>query len=205
MDGLVQRRKAMAEEMMRSAIGEAASAVLASVGYAALTMDRVAEAAGVSKGTLYNYFQDKDALVLEVIDQAFTVLAGKIDQTCTATSPASWRLRQLARLVITGVEELRALGQALCTGPMSPRLSAALRERQMRTRERFVLLFRQAEAAGELRPGGHTPEALGRLLVLMVDGVINERILHAADCPDVERDVALLDECILRLWFQEAP
>ena len=151
MDGLVQRRKAMAEEMMRGAIGEAASGVLATVGYTALTMDRVAEAAGVSKGTLYNYYQDKDALVLEVIDQAFTVLAAKIDETFADTSPAQWRLRQMTRLLITGIEELQALGQAICTGPMSPRLSAALRERQMRMRERFVLLFRQAAATGELR------------------------------------------------------
>ena len=205
MDGLVQRRKAMAEEMMRGAIGEAASGVLATVGYTALTMDRVAEAAGVSKGTLYNYYQDKDALVLEVIDQAFTVLAAKIDETFADTSPAQWRLRQMTRLLITGIEELRALGQASCTGPMSPRLSAALRERQMRMRERFVLLFRQAAAAGELRSTSYTPDELGRFLVLMVDGIINERILHAADCPDVDRDVAMIDECVLQSWFKEAP
>ena len=52
----MQRRRAMAEEMMHRAICDAAAAVLADVGFTALTMERVAEAAGVSKGTLYNYF-----------------------------------------------------------------------------------------------------------------------------------------------------
>lgn len=38
-------------------------------GYAAASMDRIASAAGVSKPTLYNYFQDKQGLFIALIHQ----------------------------------------------------------------------------------------------------------------------------------------
>ncbi|NER79546.1 MAG: helix-turn-helix transcriptional regulator [Leptolyngbya sp. SIO1D8] len=38
-------------------------------GYSAASMDRIAAAAGVSKSTLYSYFQDKEGLFVEVIQQ----------------------------------------------------------------------------------------------------------------------------------------
>jgi len=42
---------------------EAASAVMAEVGYQAATMTAIAEQAGASIGTLYQYFPDKDAVL----------------------------------------------------------------------------------------------------------------------------------------------
>lgn len=45
---------------------DAAAAVLAERGYAGLSTNRVAEAAGVSVGSLYRYFHDKDDLVEEL-------------------------------------------------------------------------------------------------------------------------------------------
>lgn len=41
----------------------------ATYGYAAASMDRIAAAAGVSKPTLYNYFQDKEGLFKALINQ----------------------------------------------------------------------------------------------------------------------------------------
>ena len=38
-------------------------------GYAAASMDRVAVAAGVSKPTLYNYFQNKEGLFAAIVDR----------------------------------------------------------------------------------------------------------------------------------------
>jgi AcrR family transcriptional regulator len=45
----------------------AAQAVFLEQGYAATTMDAVARRAGVSKATLYAYFEGKDALFLEMV------------------------------------------------------------------------------------------------------------------------------------------
>jgi TetR/AcrR family transcriptional repressor of mexJK operon len=51
----------------RAAVLEAATTLFLRNGYSATTMDDVAEAAGVSKRTVYNNFTDKEALFREVV------------------------------------------------------------------------------------------------------------------------------------------
>jgi AcrR family transcriptional regulator len=51
----------------QAAILAAATTLFLRDGYVATTMDDVAEAAGVSKRTVYNHFADKDALFREVV------------------------------------------------------------------------------------------------------------------------------------------
>ena len=51
------------------AIYEASIQVLLSVGYRKLTTTRVAERAGVSVGTLYQYFPNRQALITSVIER----------------------------------------------------------------------------------------------------------------------------------------
>jgi AcrR family transcriptional regulator len=53
------------------AIVEAAAQVFERHGYAAGTTNRIAERAGVSIGTLYQYFENKDALLAAVFDRHF--------------------------------------------------------------------------------------------------------------------------------------
>ncbi|MBE9202404.1 TetR/AcrR family transcriptional regulator [Synechocystis salina LEGE 06099] len=48
-------------------------------GYAAASMDRIAKAAGVSKPTLYSYFQDKEGL--------FMALVRHLTQSCDPLFP----------------------------------------------------------------------------------------------------------------------
>ena len=51
-----------------SALFEAALKTFAAKGYRATRLEEVAEAAGVSKGTIYHYFQNKDDLLLQAIE-----------------------------------------------------------------------------------------------------------------------------------------
>jgi AcrR family transcriptional regulator len=51
------------------AIVEAAARVLARHGYAAATTNRIAERAGVSIGSLYEYFPDKDAILSALLER----------------------------------------------------------------------------------------------------------------------------------------
>ncbi len=66
-----EKRKALWEDVMKHAIFEASVTVLKEHGPAGIRMDRVAKAADMATGTLYNYFKDKDALLLHVIDTLF--------------------------------------------------------------------------------------------------------------------------------------
>ncbi len=68
-------RKSPAQSRSRAlveAIVEAGSRVLERRGWAGLTMQQVASLAGVSPGSLYQYFPDKGSLVVEIIERQST-------------------------------------------------------------------------------------------------------------------------------------
>ncbi len=58
------RKKQALKEFAREAIYEAILVVIKEHGYDGLTMQRVATAAGIATGTLYNYFKNKDELLI---------------------------------------------------------------------------------------------------------------------------------------------
>ncbi|MFB2918380.1 TetR/AcrR family transcriptional regulator [Aerosakkonema funiforme] len=75
-------------------------------GYAATTMDRVTAAAGVSKATVYSYFQDKESLFAALVEQ----LTQKNYQDFNPQDPKFWEgepaevLRKLAVNLLKKVE-----------------------------------------------------------------------------------------------------
>ncbi len=67
-----------------AALFEASIQVLLNVGYRKLTTTRVAERAGVSVGTLYQYFPNRQALILSLIERYLDDLVESIEQGCKA-------------------------------------------------------------------------------------------------------------------------
>jgi AcrR family transcriptional regulator len=67
------------------AIFEAVIQVFLQHGFAALTTTRVAERAGVSVGTLYQYFPNKRALVAAVIERHLLQVVTAMEAACEAT------------------------------------------------------------------------------------------------------------------------
>lgn len=61
------------------AILEAGARILREQGYAALTTNRLAERAGVSIGSLYNFFPNREAILLAMLQRRLLSLAGEID------------------------------------------------------------------------------------------------------------------------------
>jgi AcrR family transcriptional regulator len=70
--GSEPRRDAVRDLVVRARreqIIEAATRVFAEKGFRRATTREVARAAGVSEGTIYNYFEDKDALLMAILDR----------------------------------------------------------------------------------------------------------------------------------------
>lgn len=85
-----ERRKpsqARAEQTVR-AIFEATAHVLNEQGEAALTTNRIAERAGVSIGTLYQYFDSKEAIVLAMLASERDRVMRKLDSLLATVDPA---------------------------------------------------------------------------------------------------------------------
>src|SRR5208283_1792175 len=78
----------------RERILAAALKLFAHEPYQAVTMDRVAEAAGVAKGTLYLYFPSKDALYLGVLSDGLETVSKRSQATNDTRRDVGDRLRR---------------------------------------------------------------------------------------------------------------
>ena len=78
------RLRKVAPEVRRQAILEAALFVFAERGFAAARLDDVAARAGVAKGTLYLYFQSKEALFEALIRDAVSPLLAQVGKVAAA-------------------------------------------------------------------------------------------------------------------------
>jgi len=75
------------------AILSAAEEVFADVGLHVARMDTIAAKAGVSVGTLYNHFEDREALIAGLLTARRRELVGQIDASVLATAEAPLRAR----------------------------------------------------------------------------------------------------------------
>lgn len=80
MQSLSERRKEVLDSMMREAVYEGAVAVLTQHGLNGATMDRVAAAAGMAKGSLYNLFRSKQELLEFVHERAVAPMHQAVDE-----------------------------------------------------------------------------------------------------------------------------
>lgn len=78
------------EDIVRAAVEEFRTA-----GYEATSMDRIAQAAGVSKRTVYNHFPSKQALFALMLEQLWACSAASVDVAYRADVPLAQQLRQL--------------------------------------------------------------------------------------------------------------
>jgi AcrR family transcriptional regulator len=106
-----ERERRVKRETVRERVLEAANAMFAEEGFAAASLDRVAEAAGFSKGAVYSNFANKDelllALVMEKIDARIKLIESRL-----AMLWAKGGAPKGMDLSLAAGRELRALGAA---------------------------------------------------------------------------------------------
>ncbi|MGF1646487.1 MAG: TetR/AcrR family transcriptional regulator [Kineosporiaceae bacterium] len=159
---------------------EAAAQLFAEAGYRATTTNHVAARAGVSVGTLYQYFPHKDALLLALAERHVTegTTALRAVSTALRESGAGWQ--DVARTLVESVVALNA----------SP-LHVVLADQAPRTPELLALVAElhdamAAEVTGHLvrlGRGGRHPDLRARLLVSAVDATVHEVVIRQPDRP----------------------
>ncbi len=91
----VAERRERERVARREAILDAAQELTAEVGYQALRMDAVAEAAELSKGTLYLYFANKEALCAGVATRLIDLLLPLLEKNLAKASSGLDAVRQV--------------------------------------------------------------------------------------------------------------
>lgn len=94
----VAERREEEKERRRAEMVEAAEALYAEVGWDAVTMDRVAKKARLSRALLYVYFRDKNDLLHAITERALIDLRERFEQAAAAHE--------------LGIDKVQAIGRA---------------------------------------------------------------------------------------------
>jgi len=87
----------------------AARRLMEQEGVETVTMDGIAQAAGVAKGTIYLYFQGKDELIQALMSEVGDGLALDLEAILERPEPPREKLKRAAKLLLDYVEQERIL------------------------------------------------------------------------------------------------
>ena len=157
---LSKARKEFVTAMMKDTIFEAAGSVLQEHGVGGITMDRVATTAGLAKGSLYNYFEDKDDLLRFVYARLVEPFLQEIEEIGRGPLAALQKLDRILHMALERSEKHRMIIRLLAETGQDRH------EIKKRTRPRFltllVAIFEQGIREGVFRM--HDPAHTGRML-----------------------------------------
>lgn len=95
----------------RSRIIDAALAEFSSMGYNAANINVIAKKAGISIGSMYQYFESKENLFLTIMDEAYRVIEGAISRIENMDGSVFDKLDQIIRYVQKYSREYKLLNQ----------------------------------------------------------------------------------------------
>jgi AcrR family transcriptional regulator len=187
-------RQRRAQETL-DAILQATAQVLEADGYNKLSTNLVAKVAGVSIGSLYQYFPNKDALLLELFqrhtDEMLTLLGREV--LSMATEPIPDAVRRFIRLNIHEHAEHPRLHLALVQHMLNigPEHVQLIQDRALAAVKAYLALHRD-----EILPQNLDVAAF--VLVTTVQGVIHAAVLERPDYLDEEALEQELCDIVLR-------
>ncbi len=139
------------DEQASEEILDAAVALLTEQGFGSVTVDAVAQRAGVSKATIYRRWPTKEALLLG----AAGCLSGGPPEV-----PDTGSVREDLRFLLVSFIEVLAEGlpgeilpELVAESTRRPEIRTLLAEFTTERRQRWNVVLERAEARGELRPG----------------------------------------------------
>lgn len=167
-------KEELVEEFRIESIQEAALRVIARKGVNGASMQEIAEEAGISKGTIYLYFQNQTQLLEKTVDFAFTRVLEALTKAFEEGGTYWERFERMLRTQITFLHENRELlrmyravkfadgaegGKARCDRAGRPQYHAFL--------ARIESFLQEAMDAGEVRPANAR-----RLALFLQEGVM---------------------------------
>jgi AcrR family transcriptional regulator len=117
-------------------------------GMDALTMDEIAQTAGVAKGTLYLYFQSKDELIQALLSQVGKAMAQDLEAILNRPASSPEKLSQVVVLLLNYVEKERALFPVYLRELVRSKAGRGTLSTLQELEERIVSLITQIFAEG---------------------------------------------------------
>jgi AcrR family transcriptional regulator len=105
MKRFIEKKQALSEQAIRDAISQAVLDVLRTQGLEKLTIQRVATQAQMATGTVYNYFKDKDELLVYVAERLFDSIRDHMRKATEEQSEPRSKLLEMIRQVFVFFNE----------------------------------------------------------------------------------------------------
>jgi AcrR family transcriptional regulator len=182
------------------AIVEAAAQVFESLGYATATTNRIAERAGVSIGSLYQYFPNKDAILVALARR-------HLEQGMTMLAPQLQRLGEGEAWDAVLPDVVDAMVAMHAVAPMlhrclfeETRLPKELQDELEALEDALVDVTAQALAADPTRASGDTRLA-ARIVVNAIEGLTHRLVLRplpGVDSEQVAQEITALVRAYVR-------
>jgi AcrR family transcriptional regulator len=185
------------KEQVRQRLIDAARRVVLRDGHEGATTRAILEEAGLSAGSLYNYFSSKDELFEALAEQ---VVGENIRELISSAEPAADALVRLAIELLT-VPDLPALAWFRGRLSADPQVREAVADFNHAIVESFVPLVGAAQADGAIDPAIDAA-ALVELFDVIVEG-LNRRAVMDAFVTDFERVGRMATELFLRAIVNE--
>jgi AcrR family transcriptional regulator len=179
----------MAEEnnksqQRRQEILSAAAIVFDTRGYGQATMDEVARQAGLSKGSIYNYFRSKKELFREVFTAAVSLDERELDKLVRQEMSASEKLSAMLELWYGRLKDYARMGRLV----LEFWATAAREERTGETSKWLSTMYaRQRETLAQMLADGvrrgefgrqFDPSVAAALIISLLRGIIVQAIIE---------------------------
>ena len=185
----------------RERIVESALKLFANESYQAVTMDRVAEAAGVAKGTLYLYFQSKEDLYLGILTDCMESMVLDYQASVDANADVKVRLRHAVTMTVEFYDRRRDLLRLMMTE--EPRMPEARNRIRDEWRDRGVKFFNSLIEEGIQTGTFRAVDSLMATYAIM--GSIRSVMLFYGSHHPADRIVDELGEMMLRSLVSDMP
>ncbi|QWV93810.1 TetR/AcrR family transcriptional regulator [Geomonas oryzisoli] len=145
-------RRAKRSEETRERIFRAALSLFAERGFNATTIEAITAAADVGKGTFFNYFDNKESVLLEYRELQMERVAEFVASNRDSDRPLAPLLLQLAVTLTMEQEKSPGLIQSLMTAVFgSETVQKRMAEAMQRNIEQLAVLIARRQQSGELR------------------------------------------------------
>jgi AcrR family transcriptional regulator len=173
-----QPRQQRAQETL-AAILQAAVEVIDEVGYAKATTNRIAARAGVSIGSLYQYFPNKDAILISLLDRHHAEVHAVVDRSLERIEDVAIPLSEGLRGLFLGLARLHdadpRLNRVLGTDVPHP---PTIEERDQQDARGYLT---RTETALRARPEVSVDDyVIAALIVVQSTSALSRWLLHEA-------------------------
>lgn len=184
------------QAMMKDSLHQAVAKILFEEGLQGLTMEHISETAGMAKGTIYNYFKDKEELLQYVVESSIEPLEKRHNLIFSSAEPPIKKLEQFIFSSLSYFDENKSFFRVMFDPELSGlKKSPKKKDKQQQLIKKVGEVIEDGIRVGVIKPA--PPLKLSAILVMSCVGITISR-LWSDDERDIKEDAKLVMDTFLK-------